>query len=331
MFRIPLNPPDFRDPAAIQRHVLFSRAWASIILEKVPDRSRLLCGALTTSDQFPDLRVFVIVYRTGSQIDREKVICAHALQEVVQDYRPTDELAARAIRETRYFRQPSAASGGAADIEDAMNILNAAFPLIYARGSLLHILTSLEVKALQAVEVSDFRAWIESQRTPERVMLEAVPRCLSRDELDAPPAAPRERSESAILPAGEIKLSRSPAGPLPAGPLRHAVIVSLPGGPLGAAVMPEVYTHYCNREHLFTIGDEASRPVQVTVRTRCMETALFGLDAWALIGCDRSDCVSEPVEKAVTAAIARDPEVLDFARDGADPATPRGPYLVTIQ
>jgi hypothetical protein len=50
-----------------------------------------------------------------------------------------------------------------------------------------------------------------------------------------------------------------------------------------------------------------------------------------MIYCNPVDCASEGVEKAVMAAIASDPEVMDFARRSSTTAIPRGPYLITIK
>jgi hypothetical protein len=113
--------------------------------------------------------------------------------------------------------------------------------------------------------------------------------------------------------------------------LRYAVVVGDPDQPPGFAVKSEVETKYCNREHTFTIDDDSTQPVSVTVRPSCQTTSLFDLDSWTIIYCDPADCASEGLEKAVMAAIASDPEVLNFARKSSDTTTPRGPYLVAIK
>jgi len=130
--------------------------------------------------------------------------------------------------------------------------------------------------------------------------------------------------ESGILPAGEIHLSRGPGGPLPAGPLRYAVVVGDTDQPPSLAAASEVSAKYCNREHSFSIGDGSSPHVSVTVRPRCRTMSVHDLDSWILIYCDPADCASEPIDKAVMAAIASDPDVLDFARRSSGTAIPRG-------
>jgi hypothetical protein len=335
MFRIPLNPPDFRDPAAVQRHLVLSETWGDIILREVRGKPAGLCGAIAIVDPFPDLRVVMKVHRTGSQIDREKVICTHALEDFLQHFQPNDELIKLAAKRNALFNQPLQPDVGATVLEplaDAANILQAAVPLIYQNFSLLHTLTSVEWSAFATVDAADLRAWIQSQRSPERPLLESIPRCLPpRDDLNAHSVSSRERSESGISAAGEINLARSPAGPLAAGPLRYAVVVGNPDEPPSSAVGSEVQTKYCNREHSFSIGDDSSPHTSVTVRPRCQTLDVYGLDSWTMIYCNPVDCASEGVEKAVMAAIASDPEVMDFARRSSTTAIPRGPYLITIK
>lgn len=332
MFRIPLNPPDFRDPTAVQRHLVLSETWADVILREMRGKPVGLCSAIAILDPFPDLRVFLTVNRTASQIDREKAVCTDALEDFLQHFHPNDELIKLAAKRNTFLKKPLPASGDRPEIGDADRILEAALPLIYEQGSLLHALTSVGWNAFGAVDPEDFRGWIQNQRSPERTLLESISRCLPpRDDLNSSSAAPRERSESGILPAGEINLSRSPDGPLAAGPLRYAVVVGSPDQPPSLLVASEVEAKYCRREHSFSVGDGSSPGTTVTVRPRCDTMSVYDLDSWTMIYCDPADCVSERIEKSVMAAIASDPEVLDFARRSSGAAVPRGPYLITVK
>ena len=332
LFRIPLHPPGSSDREALQRHLIFSETWADIILSEMSGKAGGLCGAIATPYRFPDMRVFLIVNRAVSQIDRERAICTRALEGILQHFQPSDELIKLAGKRNAVFKQPLPASGDRPEVEDASTILEAALPLIYEKGSLLHALTSVEWTSFGAVDGMEFRTWIQNQRFPERPLLESMPRCLpSRDELDGLSIAPRERSESGILPAGEINLTRGPDGPVRAGPLRYAVIVGNPGDPPGGLVASEVEAKYCNREHAFSIGDESSQHPTVAARPRCLPTTVLDLDSWSIIYCDPADCTSERVEKAVMTAIASDPEILEFARSSSATTVPRGPYLITIK
>ena len=332
MFRIPLNPPDFRDPTAVQRHLVLSETWADIILREMRGKPVGLCSAIAILDPFPDLRVFLTVNRTASQIDREKTVCTLALEDFLQHFQPNDELIKLAAKRNVFLKRPSPASGDRPEIADADRILEAALPLIYEKGSLLHALTSVEWSVFGAVDPIDFRNWIQSQRSPERTLLESISRCLPpRDDLSSPAVAPRERSESGILPAGQINLARGPDGPLAAGPLRYAAIVGNPNEPPSVLVASEVEAKYCSLEHTFSIGDESSPHTSVTVRPRCQTLSVYDLDSWSIIYCDPADCASERIEKFVMAAIASDPKVLDFARRSSNTTIPRGPYLIAIK
>ncbi len=164
MFRIALNPPDFRDPVAVQRHLVLSETWADTVMREMSGKAGGLCGALILPYAFPDLRVSLIVYRTASRIDREKSVCTQALEDILQHSQPNDQLIEQAAKRNALFNQPSQPDPGAAALEpvsDAANILDAALPLIYERNSLLHALTSLGWRAFGTVDV-------QSQRSPER-------------------------------------------------------------------------------------------------------------------------------------------------------------------
>jgi hypothetical protein len=335
MFRIPLNPPDFGDSAAVQRHMVLSRTWADLTSAALSAKTGGLCGAFIHFGEFPNLHVSLIVRRTASQIDREKLVCTHALEDILQNSQPNGQQIKQITKRNARFQQPPQPDPETGQLEpvlDAANIVHAALPQIYEKNSILHALTSVDWTALGTVDAVDLRAWINSQRSPQRLLLESIPHCLQRrGDLASSHVAPRERSETAILPAGKIDVSRIPGGSLPAGPLRYAVIVGDPDQPPSLAVLSEIETRYCSRVHSFSIGDGASPHVSVTVQPRCQGTGVSDLDSWTMIYCDPADCTSASVEKAVMAAIASDPEILDFARRSSDTATPRGPYLVTVK
>jgi hypothetical protein len=128
MFRIPLNPPDFHNPMAVQRHLVLSLTWIEIIDGEMYRKIGGLCHALVVPNGFPDLRVSMKVYRTGSQIDREKSVCAHVLEDILQHFQPNDELIKRAAKRNAFFMQPPPPSGERPEMGDARNIMEAALP-----------------------------------------------------------------------------------------------------------------------------------------------------------------------------------------------------------
>ncbi len=162
--------------------------------------------------------------------------------------------------------------------------------------------------------------------------MEAISRCVPPPgEFDVFTVAPYELPESRVLPSGQISLSRSPGGSIPTGPLRSAVIVGESVDPPDAMIWSDVKNKYCDREHTFAMTDDSSSYPAVTVRLPCSGVSVQAFEAWSIFYCDPEDCVSERVEKDVAAAVARDPEILDFARRSSVTATPRGPYLVEIK
>jgi hypothetical protein len=332
LFRIALNPPDFQDPAAIQRHLVFSETWAGTIQEEMAGKAGGLCGAVAVPYRLPDLRVFLRANSTARQIEREKSICTHALEDILQRSLPNDEVIRRSAKSNAYFAKPLPPSGDKPEWDDAQAISLAALPLIYEKGSVLHALASVEWTSFAAVDAAEFRAWIQSHRSTGHPLMEPISRCVPPPgEFDIFTVAPYELPESRNLPAGQISLSRSPGGSIPAGPLRSAVIVGESVDPPDAMIWSDVKNKYCDREHTFAMTDDSSSYAAVTVRLRCSDFSLQDFEGWSIIYCDPADCVSERVEKDVAAAVARDPEILDFARRSANTATPRGPYLVDIK
>jgi hypothetical protein len=179
-----------------------------------------------------------------------------------------------------------------------------------------------------AVTATELRAWIEDQR--ERALLDEMPHCLPpHGDLASSDDVPEARSRSAILPPGDINLSRSD-NRLPPGPLRYAVVVGNTTEPPTGLLPPEAENSYCRRDHTFTM-DEGSLRLSFTIQPRCDPILLGDLDAWLLLYCDPKDCASEAVEKTVMMSVAKDPEIMDFARRSSNVGPPRGPYLIIIK
>jgi hypothetical protein len=328
MFRLPLNSPDFYDSVALQRHLAFSTIWADVLMRELPTKAGGLCGAFVTAYGFPDLRVFLFVNRTGSQIDREKAVCTRALEDILQGSQPSDDLIRRAAARTALFRQP--AQPPLEGILDSSNILGVALPLIYAKNSPLHALASVDWNAYRTIDATDFRTWLQSQSSREHPPFEPISHCLppSQDPGSAS-GVPEPRRNSDILSPGEINLSRSTSG-IPPGPLRYAVVIGTAAGPTSPMAVTEISAKYCNREHSFLIGDEASPHATATVRLRCLDTTVNDLDSWGLIYCDPADCTSARTDRIVMEAIVSDPDVLSYVRKISGAGSPRGPYLVTV-
>jgi len=334
LFRIALNPPDLQDRAAVQRHLVLAEIWGRVIRKEMLARTRGLCSAHFEVQGFPDSRVALVVNRTAGRIDQEKSSCTQVLEDILQHFQPTDELVKYAVEELESTRQPSDVRDGELENSvgiDALNVSNAILPLIYDKKSLLHALVSAGTISYSAVGAMELRAWIQGQRSPDRAMLEEMAHCVlpHRDPVSSDDV-PDARLKSGILPPGEIHLPRSENWMLPPGPLRYAVVIGNPVKPPIGLFPPGVAKKYCWRDHTFTVEDD-TQAYLLTVRPRCNSILLLDLDAWVFIYCDPKDCTSERAEKAVMTGIARDPEILDFARQSSNTTMPRGPYLIIIK
>jgi hypothetical protein len=84
-------------------------------------------------------------------------------------------------------------------------------------------------------------------------------------------------------------------------------MVGDPGEPPTVRTRSEVEKKYCRQEHTFSVEEESSPRNSITLTLRCWAVGIYDLDTWNLIYCDPKDCTSERIEKAVMAAIARDP------------------------
>jgi hypothetical protein len=332
MFRIALDPPNFRDLASVQSHFVYSTTWAHVIGIELSNSTKGLCGARVTPYGFPDLRVFLMVFRSTQQVEREKSICTLALQDILLHSRPSDDALKQAAMSSTLalqHAQPSERPDG--EILDQSNILQAALPHIYERNSLLHALASMDALTYQSLDAQSFYSWLREQRSSNRIEFLPISHCL--------PAADGSRSttvgefgrlrrHSGIMSPGAIHISRAMGGAVRFGPLRYLVIVGNADGPRSPLSTSEVTEKYCNRAHSFSVGDGS--PSVVSVRIRCQSTSVYDLDSWTVLYCDPKDCVSDLIERVVLATIASDPDVLVHTRRSSDDATPRGPYLVTV-
>lgn len=335
MFHVALQAPDIGDPEAVRRHAALSWIWAGLLRAELPKSTRMSCAGWVVDLGFPGIRAAVKASQAFGRASRNDAHCVNALETLLQKFEPGDELIKHWTRFAAMIDQPFRSDDAPARskaMHDARAILVSAWSEIYVKGSLLHSLATVDYAAIAKVEPADFRAWMTSQRRPERRLLEPIPHCFPLPR-NLPPSEriPPKRPESGILPPGEINLSRTAIARLVAGPLRHAVIIGAPDGPPTLAVVSEVEAKYCGREHTFEVGEDASSPMTITVRLRCDHLTLSDLDLWNVIYCEPAECVSEHVERAVAAAITKDPEILEFVRLGANGPTPRGPYLVTVR
>lgn len=139
VFRIPLNPPDLQDRAAVQRHLVLAEVWGRTIWKEMLARTHGLCSA-HFEVHFPDSRVALVINRTADRLDRGKAFCTQVLDDILQHFEPGDELVKYAVGVLGSTRQgvlwPT--DEEVTPPNDAWNISNAILPLMYDKSSLLH-------------------------------------------------------------------------------------------------------------------------------------------------------------------------------------------------
>jgi hypothetical protein len=157
LFRVALDPPDLRNPAAIKRHVVFAETWAHTITEEIFTRTGGACDAIIVNEGFPDLRAFLSVRRGAGQIDKERVVCAHLLQDVLNHFEPDEGQIKRAVERDMSFSHPIQPTAGTNAVElgdDVWNISQAALRLVYKKDSILHALTAISAGPPASVDVA---------------------------------------------------------------------------------------------------------------------------------------------------------------------------------
>jgi hypothetical protein len=332
MFRIPLDPTDFRSPSAAQHHLVFSVVWGQLLKAALVKATSRQCGAFMVPNPFPDLQVFLFGNQADGRIDQEKSVCPRALEDVLQHSQPDGDLIKQEAAKAASFREPAKPSSRPlAATLDAANILEAAFPFVYKKDSLLHALASVAPDAYRSVDAADLRVWIQRQRSSGKIRLESISHCRPSDpDLSSGISGGRSRQPSEILPPSWISISRETERPIPPGPLRYAILMGRDKTTASFA-NNELQPAFCNQERSFLNGDGSSLQVPVTVRLRCLDRTLYDLDNWSLIYCDPNDCTSERTEKAVITAAAGDPAISSLAIKNLDTEPQRELYLITIK
>ena len=317
LYQVKLQPPDFQNPIAVQRHLVFTGIWGQTLGSELNRSTRERCYAIFTPYAFPDTRVFLTTAQSAKQFDQDKLACQRTLEDILQHSWASEASINEAISWVKLSMAPMKPSGRslAAAIPDAANVLSAAYPQIYEASSLQHALVSVQWHTIDSSSNPEYRAWVQSQRSTERLVLEPISICPPEpsSQMSAPTGASLQR-HSAILPSGEIKISRRNGGPVPEGPLRYGVIVD-DAVSTGSFVSDRSMKKYCNQEYSFRSEDSASSTT-ATVRLRCLSTTVYDLDLWTFIFCDPDDCAYEPREKAAITSLASELEISILPTEG---------------
>ncbi len=238
LYRIALDPPDFHDPEAVQRHLMYSTIWAHLVKDELSRRAGGLCGSFTTPYAFPDLRIFLIVRLSTTLTEQERSVCTLAMQDVLH-FQPSHDLVTRAAASSALAFEPANVKEGSdAGILDQWNILQAVLRFVYDRNTLLHALMSVDATAYRSVNAVSFQSWLQRQKSSARVKVMPISFCLpaTSDHSLASMGIDKLRDYSGIISPGPIQIPRKSGELIPPGPVRHMVIVGNPDGPRSSSV-----------------------------------------------------------------------------------------------
>ena len=323
MFEIKLRLPDFGDLIASQRHAGYVMIWGHALADDLNRTTGGRCTAFFTPYPFPNLRTFLMGDKNYKDA---KSACQRALDSILQNRQADDIKTQRAISMMLLGTEPARPSDKtiSSAILDATNILNATLKQIYAPNSILHALVSIPWRELRSITPAKHQNWVQDQVAGQRLHSDLIPPCLPSPQQRGwvpDPAAISLAELSEVLPRGEIKLRRED-GPIPAGPLRYAIIVSdlsrleITGG---------AFDLRCDQNNSFSFADSSG--ARQTVRLRCISTTVFDLDSWTIVFCDPDDCASQQKENATITAFANE---LGVSKALSGSLRARGPYMVTI-
>jgi hypothetical protein len=203
--------------------------------------------------------------------------------------------------------------------------LHAALSKIHQKGTPPHMLQQLRIENSHAIAQGDFRGWLQTQRSGHRD--ELVPGAPDCRPVDAKPADTDDyalRHALDIASPGSIEIARTADGPIPAGPLRYAVIIPSADRDFSS------FSGYCHQEPPFLVGDNATSLRDVSVHVRCLNAATDQAGyAWTVIYCDPRHCADATTERAVLQGVLSDPDFI--LRRNLSGASAGGPYFVTVK
>jgi hypothetical protein len=324
-FRITFNPPDFRDAAAVQRHLAFATVWARILGSELSIQSNRLCSVVMTPLRYPDLDAYLIINR--GEIGTDPSICVRTLQDTIVNLRPS----AAAVRNNAEEEASWRARRLNGDTVDPLNILITARMHIYRPNTVMHSLYAIGPQSFRLLSATAFRAWLEDQwESGRRIDVRPVELCsLAGGQQGMRPRAAK-LPYSSLIPPGIVRISAGDGGFESKLALRHGVVVGHHGilngwrFPLVAVTKGK----YCGRYLTLPSDGEPNASFSATVQISCLTSEAYDHDTWTVFFCE--DCPSRQAVEAAMTAIANDPDVIALALSHAVNGQPRGPYLITI-
>jgi hypothetical protein len=333
MFHIPLEPPDYKDPAFIQRHLVFAAIWARLLGTELSVQTRGVCSGFIRPYPFPDLRASIVIHGSSSNIDAEKTLCARALRNILVSWQPSLESVNQSARVEAQNILTGREYAVGNSFFNASHILLSVLPLIYQESTLLHSLATIDPERYRSLAVDDFTAWLRSQRSSGRYGIISISHCLPEGDFERAAeetAIHNLRNLSEIAAPGKIKLPRDDNGPIAKSPLRRLVVIGNANEPSNIQISSPAVIKYCERQHSITLDDASMPPRVKAVRIKCVRESVYDLDTWIALFCEPQDCPSTQEQEVAATAIASDPDTLMHAQGNLPYGRGRGPYLIEI-
>jgi len=335
-FRITLEAPDYANADAVRRHFVFSSIWGKALATEFTARSQGACDVQIDSGVFPDLRAFLVGYRSArGQNDFFEAVCVPLLREIVQSWTPDQAALERAIVDLTARRKWADAlplSARNYKYEFADEVLRSALARIYGEKSVMQALVSVDTGSYRTVAAGSLVEWIGQKRNG-RLGVTSLSLCPSPSTSARLPLYKKKRTgvfpPSATAPEGAIALQRGKDLPTA---FEHAVVIGddRPTAAklvLGYSMSPyarAVDQKYCNRKHVLDLGDGATSSVSI----KCQFATLLQFDDWMLVFCD--NCGSGKAAEAFAKLVTNDPELRAFKGAETDTRS-RGPYLISFE
>jgi hypothetical protein len=335
-FRIALTAPDYGSANAVQRHFILSSIWSKALATEVAVRTQGACDLRVDPSVFPDLRAFLVGYRsTKGQDDFFGTTCVPLLQEVVQSWTPDQAAWEKAIADMTVSRNRIKAfplSARNHQYAFTESLLRSGLARIYDEKSVMHALLSVDRGSYGTVATDSLVEWLRQQRSGRLGVTH-----LSLCPIPSPrPRLPLHKRRSTAFPPsatareGAITIPHAEAAKDLPTALQHVVIIGDARPPVATALVTysmspyarAVDEKYCNRRHLLDLGDGAT-----SVAIKCQFATLLQFDDWMLVFCE--NCANARAAEAFAKLVVNDPELRAVKRAESDMKS-KGPYLVSF-
>jgi predicted RNase H-like HicB family nuclease len=323
-YRIKLEPPNYLSEELVKQHLVFSRIWGVLLKERLTSSSRASCNSIILPLIFPDL--FAELFPNGRAATN--VQCERELQSLLRGDVPatasTINASNKIVEELRGM--PLQYVNVAAEY-----IFRKALREVYASGSVMHALMSVDAAAFEAADVGAFPEWLNKQIISKQPSIKELPNCEEKSS-----SAANVSNEYVDLPYShvvqpgiiELHLARDEAPPI----LNRFLLLGVSnqkgiGGGMPLAAETFSVNQFCDRRQKFRVGEHSDDEKELQIM--CLHAAPFG-NPWVVFFCDPKDCTSAGDANSALKVIQQSIEAHDEARKLAGGREPQGPYLVEV-